>query len=330
MKRTILTSLLLALLALGWAGSSLAASDSWEEGKIYVSVNRHYHSYDNPMQAEFIINGETVDIFTTDTFSNIDSYLKKGWNEITIKTTPQTPANKNNYLEFAIGPIHTDPKRSNRYLIAPVLWSFDNGTDWDFQKNTGTFLHALGPIVKEVTQTYHVYNGPMDFDLLQMEEGDYILDVQRHYQTRNAPVSATIVINGTPVPTFVGAHRRLVITPLLKKGKNEIKLISHRIKDAIEKNDLECTIAGPATWSVKSKGYVLKPVSEFKAMQGWTQDSATGQLVNLQDPSAEMIERTILFMIREPLGGHAPKEEPKKMESPEKQQPDPNNKYRSA
>ncbi len=330
MTRKFCTLLLTALLLVSVASAAPAEEKNWEDGKVYVNVHRRWGAWENPMQAEFIINGETVDIFTTDTYSNIDSYLKKGWNEITVKTTPQEPANDNNYLEFSIGPIHTNPKNSREFFISPVLWAFDNGTDWKFQKDSGTFLHPLGPDTKEISLTYHVYYGPMDYDMLNLEKGDYILDVKRRWGAWNSPVSATIVINGTPLPTFVGAHRKLVITPLLKKGKNEVKLISHRVKDAIDGNDLECFIGGPATWSIEDKEYQFKPVTEFKAMQGWKRDKATGQLVNIQDPKAEIIERTILFMIKEPLGGHAPKEEPKKMDTPEKEQPPEKDKYRSA
>lgn len=97
-----------------------------------------------------------------------------------------------------------------------------------------------------------------------------------------------------------------MITPFLKQGKNEIKLISSRVKYSVEKNDIEFVVAGPAEWNVAKGQYLLKPILQFKSMQGWTLDSKTGMLVNRAKPDSESIERVIPFILKEgptPGGG---------------------------
>lgn len=58
----------------------------------------------------------------------------------------------------------------------------------------------------------------------------------------------SLSINGNPFSSFLGAKRQIVIPPLLKQNKNEVKLISQRVKDSLQKNDIEASIAGPAEW----------------------------------------------------------------------------------
>jgi len=66
--------------------------------------------------------------------------------------------------------------------------------------------------------------------------------------------------------------------------------------------DLQFSVAGPAMWNATQKRYLLKPVLEFKAMQGWTMDSATGQLINRAKPAADTIERVIPFIMKPDSG----------------------------
>ena len=335
MKRTTLGWLLLLamLLCLGVesqaAKKDQAAKQDFEEGKLYVSVQRYYTTYENPLHSEFIVNGQTVDIFTSDNYAKIDQYIREGWNEIVIKTKVQEPANKENNLVFQIGPMFKDKKDSKRHIMAPVVWQFDNGTDWDFDNSS--FIHALGPDIKEMTLTYHLYWAGVSLDTLPVKKGDYVLSAKQYFESngRNSPVVATVLVNGTPFTSFLGPKRQLVITPLLKPGKNEVKIVSHRVKDSIEENDIECFIGGPAEWSVKEKQFVFKPITEFKAMQGWKRDESTGQLVNLGDPNAEMTGRTIEFMIQEPAGQPEPKADDSNLQSPAEKQQEQADKYRS-
>ena len=122
-------------------------------GSMMVFVRQQYGN-DNPMFSEFRINGTLVDVFTSNRQRPIGTWLKPGWNTITIKTTPQTPANDSNGLYFDIGPVRDD-EQQDKMLMEPVLWSFRNDTDWKFKE--GRFVHPLGPEVTEVELSYRVY-----------------------------------------------------------------------------------------------------------------------------------------------------------------------------
>ena len=58
--------------------------------------------------------------------------------------------------------------------------------------------------------------------------------------------------------------------------------------------------AGPAEWYVDKNQFVLAPVVQFKAMQGWSKEARTGQLVNKLKPEADTMERTIPFILKQP------------------------------
>jgi hypothetical protein len=325
MKNKFTGFLLLAVMLFCLGAESQAAEQDFEEGKLYVRVERRSSSWENPLHSEFIINGQTVDIFTTDKYVKIDQFIKEGWNEITIRTVPQEPANDDNNLNFQIGPMHSDPNNKKGKVMSPVVWQFDNGTDWEFAE--GTFTHALGPDMKQVTLNYHFYWAGVTYEAMPINKGDYILYVEPKSSSWNSPVIATLLINDTPLSSFLMAKRRLNISSLLKPGKNEVKIVSHRVKDSIDNNDIECFIGGPAVWSVGKRKYIYKTITEFTAMQGWQKNETTGQLVSSADPKAEMIGRTLVFMIKDPL----PNQEPKSgdPEAPAEKAADQADKFRS-
>jgi hypothetical protein len=325
MKSKVPVLFLIASMLLCLGMKSWAAEQKFEDGKLYVSVEK-YHGHDNPLHSEFIVNGQTVGIFTSDTSAKIDQYIKKGWNDITIKTMLQEPADKNNYLIFRIGPMHKSRQNATKYIMSPVVWKIDNNTDWEF--NDGQFIHALGPDVKEIALTYHLYWDGTSYDDLVVKKGDYILTVE-NYHSYNSPVIASVLVNETALTSFYGGKRVLVITSLLKPGKNEVKIVTHRVKDSIKNNEINGSIIGPAEWSVMEKKYTFKPITTFKAMQGWTQNKTTGQFESVGDPNAEMIGRTIEFMINEQLEQQTPESEKSKLQEPEDKKPDVNDKYRS-
>jgi hypothetical protein len=275
---------------------SHAAQQNLQEGKIYVWVAREYNSWDNPLQSEFSINGETVDIFSTETFEPIEEHLKPGWNDIAIKTTPQEPASKKNELIFRIGPMYRDPKNSARIIMSPIIWEFRNGTDWKFSE--GRYSNSLGPNVKEVTLSYHVYWAGLEHEGSGLKTGDYILQAKPKYNTWNSPVVATVFVNGTPLNSFLLSERQVDVTSLLKPGKNEVKLVSNIVRNSVRNNDIECFIGGPAEWYAGRNQFMVKPITSFKAMQGWTKDAKSGQLNNPSDPNADSIEHTIAFMVK--------------------------------
>jgi hypothetical protein len=292
--RTLCFALVTGLAVIG----ADAQDPQFDEGQLYVWVDRDYNGWDNPLHTEFILNGETVNIFSADTYEPIQQYVKPGWNDITIKTSPQEPAKSGNGLLFRIGPMFRDPQDSSRFIMSPVLWHFRNDTDWKLEN--GKYSHPLGPDVKEVTLTYRVYWAGLDRENVKLNAGDYVLQAKSEYAGWNTPVGATVFVNGTALNSFLLGDRQIVITPLLKPGKNEVKLVSTRVKDSLRGNDVKLMVGGPAEWYADKNQYMLKPVTEFDAGQGWTEDSKTGQLINSADASADTIERTIAFMIKTP------------------------------
>ncbi|MGH9338942.1 MAG: hypothetical protein ACRD1R_04980 [Acidobacteriota bacterium] len=278
--------------------SQAQSADSGDAAPIHVWVAREYNSWDNPLHSEFIINGSTINIYTSDSFEPIEEYLKEGWNTITIKTTPQEPASKGNTLIFRIGSMRKD---NNRMIMNPVLWEFENGTDWKFDE--GTYSHPLGPNVKEVTLTYNFYFAGLGMENQELKAGDFILVSKPNYGGAsvawNPSATATVFVNGTPLNSFALQSRQVVITSLLKKGKNEIKLVSHRVPNAIRDNDIEFSIAGPAEWNVQEGKYVVQPVVQFETMQGWQMDSKSGMLINPAQPDSETIERVIPVFLKD-------------------------------
>lgn len=111
-------------------------------------------------------------------------------------------------------------------------------------------------------------------------------------------MTATVFVNGTPLNTFTVSSRQVVITPYLKQGKNEIKLISTRVKNAIRQNDIEFQVGGPAEWNVTKGSYELAPVVQFGSMQGWKQDPKSGQFTNPAKLNSETVERVIPFFLK--------------------------------
>ena len=83
----------------------------------------------------------------------------------------------------------------------------------------------------------------------------------------NSPLTLTVFVNGTPLNTFLGKNREVVITPLLKERKNEFKIVSARVKDAIDDNDIQVQMIGPLHYNASREKFEGKPIVEFSCMQ---------------------------------------------------------------
>jgi hypothetical protein len=119
------------------------------------------------------------------------------------------------------------------------------------------------------------------------------------YGSWTSSVSTTVFVNGTPLNSALMGERKLVITPLLKQGKNDIKVVTAAVGGYLEDNDTVVTIEGPAEYSAAQKKYLFGPVVEFKNMEGWVRDKKHAQLVCRDKPGADTIERTISFTLDE-------------------------------
>jgi hypothetical protein len=247
---------------------------------------------DCPLHSEISINGQPVDVFSSSANKNIDGRLKVGWNKITVKTSVVGSEAEWNQLQFRIGPVHKDP-RSKKQVMEPVLWSFDNGTDWHHQGDK--FSHRLGPDVRQVTLTFNLYYAGPDNERTRITAGDYVLTTHQGAH-RNPVVTTTVFVNGTPLNSFLGNGRtQLVVTPLLRQGKNEIRIVTHRVANVIEWNDDDFHLGGPAEYNATESKYVVSPVLSFKAITGWQQDKKSGQWTNEAKPDSESSERTLTF-----------------------------------
>jgi len=255
-------------------------------------VERNYKSWDCPLHSELSINGKSVGTFTSDTDRPIAEHLKTGWNTVTLKTTVAGPADKHNELIFRVGPV---TKKGGKRTMGPVVWEFRNGTDW--KHKDGKYTHQSGPDVKEVTLTYKLYFAGLEAEGRPVAAGDYVLTGDQNYGSWNTPVTGTVFVNGHALNTFLGHERQVVITPYLKKGENVIKLVSHRVPDAIANNDVKFKVGGPAEYNVGQGRYDLSPVAQFEAMHGWKRNDKTGQLVNQAKGDPDTIEREIRFTL---------------------------------
>ncbi|HZQ91872.1 MAG TPA: hypothetical protein VFA60_08785 [Terriglobales bacterium] len=264
------------------------------QGQMHVWADQNYDSWENGLHTEFTLNGELVDIFTATKAVPIN--LKPGWNTIVMKTTPQ-PSNKHNELIFRIGPMQDVQKGSRtEKVMQPVLWEFRNGTDWNFKD--GEWSHPLGPDVKQVTLAYKLYYAGLDREMPKIKAGDYILVGKPNYNSWNSPVIATVWLNGAALNSITLQERNMVVTDLIKPGRNELRIVSTRIKDAIKNNDEEIEILGPASWNVTANKYEFPPVMKASAMQGWTRDPRSGQLSSRVSKDGMEIDRVVPFMIR--------------------------------
>jgi hypothetical protein len=264
--------------------------------RIEIWVKRNYASSENPLHSEITINGRIVDVFSSDTRKPIAKHLRTGWNTIAVKTTPQIPANGANALFFDIGPVAKDPK-SGEPTMTKVLWHFQNDTDWEFED--GSFQHPRAPDAKDVTLEYRVYYAGLTHEQAKLKDGDYVIQAEANYQSSNVPLAASVFVNGSPLNSFLGGSRQVVITPLLKQGKNEIKLVTHAVADAFGDNEITFDVGGPCKYNAPKMSFEMDPVIQLKAMQGWERSGATGQLINADDPEARSLERTVTFFLEE-------------------------------
>lgn len=269
------------------------ANTTAREESIDLWIEREYRTWDNPLQTELSLNDQTVGVYTSDGDEPLTEYLRPGWNTIALKTTPQQNVTQDNGLTFRIGPTVLI---GDRRLLKP-LWELSNKTDWDLRN--GRYVHRLGPQRADVTLLVPVYYSGLEHEQLEMKDGDYVLKGKPTYGSSNGPVSATVFINRTPLNTFLFCERDVVITPLLKVGRNEITIITKRIANVVGDNDIHLVIYGPVQWNVGQNAFTGPVVAEFGSLQGWKQDPNSGTWTNAANGSADSVERTISVFVKE-------------------------------
>jgi hypothetical protein len=276
-----------------------AAGPDGAEGKpvadaIELMAQRYYNLLENPLHSEVTVNGNQVDIFSGDTHKSIVKYLHEGWNAIEVITTPQQPASKDNFLTFHIGPMENSGKREV-LTMRPVLWKFRNQGGWKFRD--GKYSYLPNPEAKDSSRAYQVYYAGLGHEQRSLHNGDYVVVAKPEIPARDSPVTVTLFINGTPLNTFLGEDRQVVVTPLLREGKNEIRIVSVRVKNSVDNNDMRIEVGGPADYSPRQQKYLYHRILQISGTEGWHRHDKTGQLVSQKDPEADRVERTVSFVL---------------------------------
>jgi len=262
-----------------------------------VWSTRNYTSWENPLHSELFINGRRVNLFTSEQVERIGALLQPGWNTIAVRTTPQEAANKENDLRFQIGPVRRNSQ--GRKIMSPVFWQFRNGTDWTWQN--GKYTHAAGPHTTQLELAFTVYIGDLVPENQEIAAGDYVAQAHPQYESWNSRLTATVVVNGTILTSFVGVDRQVRITPYLRPGKNDIRLITNPVKNALRENDLRINVSGPAQWASARARFEFKPALELQALQGWIVQPVSGKLLNRAAPGSDTLERAVPLLLNEDL-----------------------------
>jgi len=249
---------------------------------------------ENPLHSEVTVNGKLVDIFSGDTHKSIAPHLRQGWNTIEVKTTPQESASHNNSLVFRIGLMEKSGKREV-LTMRPVLWKFHNEAGWKFRD--GKYTYLPNPEAKDSSRAYQVYYAGLEHEQRSLHNGDYVVVAKPEIPARDSPVTVTLFINGTPLNTFLGEDRQLVVTPLLREGKNKIRIVSARVKNSVDNNDMRIEVGGPAEYSPRQQKYLYHRILQISGTEGWSRHDKTGQLVSQKDPEADRLERTVSFVL---------------------------------
>jgi hypothetical protein len=260
---------------------------------IAVWVHQQY-SNDCPLVSELRVNDKLVEEFSSTSQRAIGKHLKMGWNTLTLKTKARPEVKEWNYLDFDIGPTRKDAQ-SGKVVMSPVVWSFTNKSDWSEQNKV--VKHRLGPDVKEVTLTFRLYFAGLKHEAASVKAGAFILNHNQSYH-ETPPVTSTVFVNGTALTTFLGTKRNtVVVTPLLKKGKNEVRLVSSRIPNALDNNAVSFHVGGPAEYNATNSKFEFSPVLNFRSTDGWVQDKKSGQWGVEGKPELTSADRTFTFML---------------------------------
>ena len=275
----------------------VAGNDRIPELAVFARRNSQY--YESSLHSEIRIRspkgtGKLAARFSSDSSASLDGQLRKNaWNELTIRTVAaDPPARRVNPLKFYFG---VPQRRSNGLTMPQALWVFQN--DAAFQKGKGWELRdgrLVNGKVREVEHAYHVYLGDLSYEKQQPMKGDYALICGPPTSGRVPSVTATAYINGTPLTTFAGAQRTVILRPpLIKKGVNEIRVVTKRVDNSGIDGDFRFVIGGPAA----SKAPRYPRIKEFSAMKGWVR-KADGSLENPENPGSNTMERVIRFQVK--------------------------------
>lgn len=253
------------------------------------------YSEASALHSEIFINDQFVDRFTGPTSRPIEKLMKPGWNTITMKTTTNPLYADSNWLEFRVGVAHQDPG-TKEMVVDSVLWSFNNHTDWKLQKDN--VHHRAAPDAKEASVEFSLYYAADNSADRKLRNGDYILRIDQDY-SENPTATLTVSVNGTTLTSFLGQDRQLVITDLLRQGTNEVKIVTNRVRNGMEENNINGFVEGPAVYNPRAEKFIVESLLEFDSITGWEQDETTGLWKNPRVPDADTVEQVLTFTLDE-------------------------------
>ena len=284
------------LAAVRKAGDAKAPAGELKDD-LMLWVSKPHGSGGSFLKSEVLINGQKVGAFENNAQVKVDKYLKKGANLITVKTAPRSPlGDYDRGLYFQVGQVHKEGDREEQ-VMTPVLWQFPNYEGW--QAKDGKATHDLGPDVKEVTNTFTVVYAGCDADKAKTAAGDYVLQGGPTNTASFAAAPSTVIVNGTPLTSFYGSSRQVVLTPYLKKGENKLEITTKRVTESLDGRDYAFNLVGPMEYSVKQKKLIGPKITEFRNLEGWKNDPKTGQLVNSEDPKSDTVKQVVTFILEE-------------------------------
>jgi len=222
----------------------------------------------NHLESEISINGKPIGSFKTETKQFVE--LNVGWNDIAIKTTPTNPSMKCRGLWLYIGGVVEE--QPGKIVMNKPLWSFLNSNGWQFKD--GTYIHDFGPRAKNATLTFKVYFAGLDTEGVKISDDDYVIRADSTVYQGDAS-SATIYVNGHPLNTFLNTEREVVITPFLKPGHNEIKLVTTPVKNGTYDGARDISILGPMEYNGQRKEWQGRELLTFRDQTGWKRNART-------------------------------------------------------
>eukprot|EP00913_Durusdinium_trenchii_P008797 g8263.t1 len=261
--------------------------------EIMAFARRDSQGYENSLHSEIRVrqggNGQSklAARFTSDSSANLDGLLRRdAWNELTIRTiSAEPPASRANALRIYFG--RPQLGRSGDLTMPRAVWILRNnatsraGISW--KPSNGKLLFGKA---REVEHTFHVYLAGAAHEKRKPMKGDYALICDAPPSGRVPSVTATVFVNGTPLTSFLGAQRTVILRPpLIKPGVNEIRLVTKRVENCQIDGDFRFTIAGPA----ESASPRYPRIKQFTAMKGWVRDAGGTPALLEPDPKALLV-----------------------------------------
>lgn len=269
-------------------GGGLTAAERAEFDLMHVFSRKNF-GYPNGLHTEVLVNGTSAGVLTDKGALPIGRLLRPGENVLQFRTFcgARTTSGYPTCLILDVGPAH---RTGSGLQMDRALWAYSNGADWAFQKGPGLWTHKADPAAKDATVTARVY-----FTGLKGEGGvgrdDYVLHAANGVANHFPPLTATAFINDVPVNSVFGVQRAVVITHLLRPGKNSVKLVARGLENHLgPDNPLKLSV-GRGKFNAASGKVLISPLFTQHAEADLRRDD-DNRWVSVADPKAGTVTYT--------------------------------------